>query len=672
MIHGRGIMSKRAPPLSTKDKAIRIGASAAIAGLTASFLISESIAAKFQNPNSFLAGNAKEKITLPVLQPVLAFHDFVETVNFPSLQLPDTPLEDNAPSLFARLRDRSEQLAKLTEISKPVPAIAEKTQVDTVKISAAAPLNPGKPAISIDKNNQRIRGKIVGADGDIGGYFEVGFYGKIDSSGNPVGYPLTQQILPSDLRNFSLEKLPGLVSGYLFARLVTIEKTIPEAGRKFFAYPQNPIVFAKNDRVADLEIPFVRESAKDTVVSVAAKTVQEKKVVKGSVGAMFAKRGSFLPVAGAEIKIRGTNISTSTNARGDFSLDVTGISGDVLLEFLKPGYLASIRKVSLKELSQNLTVEIASRDAIDQMAVSLGIRQSMSKSVFLGYARDKDGKALSNLTVQTTLKGEGPYYFTDEGFPSGQLSSLSKGTTSDGRLIIFNVEAGIGVVEASLGGESIAPAPISAVEGGGLVFKELEPIEQRVRGRIFSPVQSGNEKPQAIVGARMKVEGSSEWTTTDAFGAFELPNLRYLKGEDIALEMTADKFYTHHFQLKSGISYVDLFAFPSLYISGLAHSVDVQLDPYAGIVIGSMAKGKSLRIDALSDHSSKNGSRDFYFGANQVIKGSYGQTDARYGTFVVFNAPRGRTILQGLDNESKLKASKVLHTHASTVNVVLE
>ncbi|MGZ3713239.1 MAG: hypothetical protein ACXVBE_15855, partial [Bdellovibrionota bacterium] len=254
------------------------------------------------------------------------------------------------------------------------------------------------------------------------------------------------------------------------------------------------------------------------------------------------------------------------------------------------------------------------------------------------------------------------------GFPTSE----KKQTTTDGRFIFFNVDAGSGYVETSLNGETIVPIQFSSVEGGELSLKTLVPVSGAIKGRLFNPV-SGNKVLQAVAGARVRLEGSSDWSTTDSFGAFTIGASKWIRGEKAALEFSAEKYNNHRYTIdfekhKDGLN---LFAFPAKYIRSLARTMDVDLDPYTGIVFGKTS-GPAVRMDALADHSTVNGAKDFYFDGAGRLRSSHNMTDPKYGTFVIFNVPKGRSLLQGSDANGKMRYSDSVVASPSSVTVVMD
>jgi hypothetical protein len=340
--------------------------------------------------------------------------------------------------------------------------------------------------------------------------------------------------------------------------------------------------------------------------------------------------------------------------------------GTVYLEFLKAGYHPSLVAVATDGKSQAINVEIGSRDAIESIARRLGIRQSSNRGVFLGKAA-VSGEAVRGLSVQMSTKAEGPFYFGDNGAPSAQ----HKATTGDGRFIFFNVEPGTGFVESALNGEPIAPFVLSTVEGGELVTKVLTPTSGSIRGRLFNPVADrGGLQP--VTGARVRIEGSADWANTDSYGAFSLGPARWMSGERLALEFSAEKFSNHRYLLSPGQKKeLNLYAFPAAYLAKLGRSMDVEVDPYSGIVIGKVS-GPSVRIDAMADHSTVNAARDFYFDASGKLRGSHAMTDPAFGTYVIFNVPKGRTLLQGNDGKGVLRYSDSVISSPASISVIME
>jgi hypothetical protein len=116
---------------------------------------------------------------------------------------------------------------------------------------------------------------------------------------------------------------------------------------------------------------------------------------------------------------------------------------------------------------------------------------------------------------------------------------------------------------------------------------------------------------------------------------------------------------------------LNLFAFPANYLARLGASMDLDIDPYAGIVMGKVSN-ISVRIDAMADHSAVNSARDFYFDAMGKLKGSHSMTDPRFGTYVIFNVPKGRTLLQGNDSNGVLRYSDSVISSPASISIIMD
>lgn len=511
-----------------------------------------------------------------------------------------------------------------------------------------------------------VRGKVIGKATAEKGHFEVGAFAKIDQDGMPVGYPAAQKILPSGITDFSLRIPKKLDRAYIFGEFVS-NKT----GKRSLL-SSNQTVWNRNQN-GNVEFRF---GSTDTVSSIAAANMPNvsssnsfeagKMKISGTVSTLFVKSGS-IPQEDVVVKVRGRKEATRTDSSGRFQLDVPAATGTIYLEFLKAGYHPSLYSIRSKEAATGIQVQIASRDAVDQLARRLGHRQLTAKGVYFGKI-SKSGNSLKGSTVQLSLKAEGPYYFNEDGVIDRQLKS----TTSDGRFLFFNVEPGSGVVEVSDSGEAVAPFSLSVVEGGELSFRELSLVAGSIKGRVFNPVD-GTGKLLPISGARMKIEGSSEWTNSDSYGAFHLGPLRMVKGEPISLEFSSEKYNNHRYLVfpNEDPLGLNLFAFPANYLGRLAQSMDIDLDSTAGIVMGKVSN-LSVRIDALADHSPVNSAKDFYFDSRGKLRGSHTATDSRYGTYVIFNVPKGRTLLQGIDSSGSLRYSETVVSSGATISVIMD
>ncbi|NUM89121.1 MAG: hypothetical protein HUU37_07955 [Bdellovibrionales bacterium] len=627
---------------------IRVTASAAICGLSMSFLAGEIVAAGGGSvrwaplssvlPLEFPAARpARELIaTLERWDSVDGADDIEapsqDIVTIEDIRLAEARLPPPVPEERAEVQK---------ELERVHVAAAKVAVVDTVSQRAAAPE---------EREQAEIRGKIL-LEGEFGpGHFEVGLFGQIDAKGSPAGFPLAQQILKKDKTEFSLKAPREADEVFLFAQFYPDDTSAKEES---FGYASNPIK-SKPPGAASYDV-VAAPARKAATPARTAGTV----VIRGRVAALFAKINEGR-VQDAVVRLRGTSYATTTNRGGEFELKIPAFKGTALIEVIKSGFYPAIMELSGEARELERPIEIASREAIDQMAVGLGIRQRRASGIFLIQGPP-------SLTYQLSLKADGPFYLAPEGHPA----SGAKQATSDGRAIFFNVEPGVGHFEASGKGDAVAPATISVVDGGGLVVKRLNAADGRIRGRVFNPV-AGPEGMKPMAGVRVRVEGATDWAITDSTGAFEVPQTRFFQGETVTIEVSSEKIYHHRFSVKPGRPDLTLFVFPRDYLSRLAASVDVSLDPYSGMVLGGVGKGAALRMDGLADHSEVNNAKDFYFDEKGMLRGGAARTDPAFGTFVIFNVPAGRTLLHGVDSAGAVRHSSLVNASASVVSVVIE
>jgi hypothetical protein len=524
------------------------------------------------------------------------------------------------------------------------------------------PVHRKPAAMLVSDSGWSIEGQILGntAQNSEPGHFEVALYAKRDADGSPVGFPLVQQILPAGKTAFKLSVPAKIEHGFLFGEFVSAH-----GGKRTLVAPASNPWKRGVKQVAEL---FLRPD--DNVISTAAASMHEAPRdlfrVQGTVNTLFAPAGAPIPQEDVLIKVRGRKEATRSDSKGAFTLDLPKVRGTVFLEFLKAGYHPVILAVNAED-PKPLAVALASRHAVDQIAQRMGISQGSSRGIFIGRAVGADGAALHGLTAQLSVKADGPFYFDDDGQPNRD----ARGTGADGRFLFLNVESGVVYVDAAVNGEPVAPFALSTVEGGELVQKTLQPVSGAIRGRLFNPVSSA-PKLSPLAGARVRVEGSTDYVTTDSFGAFTIGPIRWMKGERIALEFSAERFNNHRYLINADNSGpLNLFAFPAAYISHLAQSMDVDLDPYAGIVMGKIT-GASVRVDAMADHSLTNNAKDFYFDSHGRLKGSHEMTDSRFGTYMILNVPKGRAILEGSDANGMLRFSESIQSSPSSVSVVMD
>lgn len=677
--------------VTIRQKMVRVCASAAICGLSVSFLLGEIVdqsAAKLRSwkPDPRLIP-AEYSFLKPIQsgallvnakkweEKLLAYNEGAQIDEIEIKTVQAAPLESHRAEVTQKESDLSNEeveaiLISIHEATRELAAVQKPPQ-DGLKDVVLASVKK-LPAETTEAHRDRkaeaedeaevwiISGRILTATSNIGrGHFEVGLYSKINPEGQPIGFPLVQQILPAGKLDFRLSIPARIQQGFLFAEYVSAKGRV----RSWIPAPVNPVVHNRKGVFAELT-----HTQDDTVASVSSSIKAETMRIRGIVTTMFV-RGEAIPQNDVVVKLRGRKEASRTNSAGEFSLDIPSVRGTIFLEFLKAGYHPMIVAVPANSKA-DVRVELASKDAIEKIALNLGIRQSSSKGVFIGKISGPQGTSLKDASVELSLKADGPYFFSEDGFPTTDL----RATSTDGRFIFLNVDSGAGFVEVHANGEALAPFQISFVEGGEMVFKSIIPTTGRIKGRLFNPIATSTGLVP-VSGARVRVEGGSESAISDSYGAFSLGPIRFVKDETIALEISAEKFYNHKFQMRSTESLFEkethLYVFPAEYVNKLATSMDIALDPYSGIIFGKVA-GPSVRIDALSDHATNNSARDFYFDKKGNLLGSHQMTDPRFGTYVVFNVPRGRAILNGNDAGGTLRYSESASLSASTINVVMD
>jgi hypothetical protein len=687
--------------VTIRQKAIRVCASAAICGLSFSFLLGELVD---QRASMLLDWKTDSRIfpaEYSVLQPVnagvnllspaiwqekfIAYNQISPATTQEDIVLVEAaPLREIEPVAEVHTQDVSMRevetiLMSIHQATRDLTNVAptnseeriytdQKQKLDlpieerSRAIIGAVEAAPAK-TLEIEKtlainSNWQISGKIL-TDSGTGlnaepGHYEIALYSKIDNEGNPIGYPLVQQILPAGVRDFHLVIPQAVKKGFLYGEFVAAKT----GKRSWFSAPVNPVLQSKSSVYA--EIIHRNEDKVSTVAATASRAATTK--ITGKVFTMFAK-GNSLAQSDVVVKLRGRKEAARSNADGSFILEVPAFTGTTHLEFLKAGYHPMVVQVNANE-SNELNIEMASREAIDKIASSLGIRQVSSKGVLIGRIGTKSS------TAQLSIKSDGPFYFSDQGFPGTD----KKGIGADGRFIFFNVEAGVGFLEIQNAGEAVAPVQISFVEGGELIYKALLLTAGKIKGRLFNPILTGNQLTP-VKGARIRIEGTTEYVVTDAYGAFTINSMKFIKSEELSLEVTAEKFYNHKYRLRAETKNlereINLFAFPADYINRLATSMDLTLDPYSGLILGK-AQGPAMRIDALSEHSPNNTAKDYYFDHRGKLLGSHQMTDPRFGTYIIFNVPKGKALLLGNDASGVTRYSDSISLNASSISVVMD
>lgn len=702
--------------LTFRQKLIRIACSASVCGLSFSFVIGEVVdreakqlrswavdpalipvnylptqpvlaaMSRFDNPawrENLVAVNNLAPAPSPIAlspEPTLAAADAVKTKSASVAKAPQASsvyIEPSLPmaevekllysihSATTKLMATPAMAGTPAEISAPVkPKLME----PVAPLAQRTPTSPApKPALRQEIGSTGVwflNGRILSTTSHDteAGHYEVGFYSKIDSEERPVGPPSPKQILPEGQTSFRLEIPAHVERGYLFAEFVSAK-----TGKPTLIMPSvNPWVRG-NREVAEL---FFRTEDKVSTIAaarVAPEVSRNAWRVQGTVTTMFVKGSAKIPQADVVVKVRGRKEAARTDRNGAFSIELPRMKGTLFLEVLKMGYQPSIITVNADE-TRPLKIEIASRHAIEQISQRLGTSQGNTRGIFVGQVVNPDGSGVRGMTAQLSIKADGPFYFDENGVTNRDL----KATSGNGGFLFLNVESGTGFLETSVNSEGVAPLQVSTVDGGELIQKTLVLNSGNLGGRIFNPVEAGG-KPMPVSGARVRIDGASEWVTTDAFGAFSIGPFKWFKGEKITLEVSAEKYNNHRYVVSAdGPSRpLNLFAFPAAYVNRLARSMDIDLDPYAGLIIGKVS-GPGMRMDALADHSLTNNAKDYYFDARGRLRGSHAMTDPKFGTYIVFNVPKGRTLLQGNDATGTLRYSEAVVATPSSINIQME
>ena len=599
-----------------------------------------------ENPLSIIYKNRKEKIIGRASSPKLhAINHFSQ--NLLKINSKDVFLGAKEKLTYVTLENTQKKLYTKDIVRRIQSAINKKDRNTSTKTSIAV-----NGLINFPVNNP-----------PRSGHFEIGFYEGIGRDGEPIGAPVVQSILKHGKINFSLN-IPINLEGYLFAFY-----SGDEYSKSWFGYPSK---ISLNRKVKAIHVQIPIEAS--NVVNV-SKT-NNFHIIRGRVNKMFYSETENPAIENVLVRIRGTKMTTQTDSDGLFELHMPKLKGSVLLEFLKLGYSPRIEKLTVtnKILSLSKVVELISTENINKMAALVGLEQASDRAVLIIKTTGKNkNEGLPGISMQLSLEAEGPYYFSNHGGIDDRIES----TSFDGRAIFFNVKKGVGFLETFILGENTVPTIVSSLGDMELIHKNLSFYNQKIRGRLLNPIKLTKEgNPSPIIGARVRISGSSQWTETDLFGYFELPDSLYVSGSKIILEFSAVNYYKHRYQLKipltfaKALSSVTLYAFPIKYINSMANSMSIKLNPNTGIIIGQAPKGKELQINTLLDHSNKNKSMDFYFDQEQNIQNHHFFTNRNYGTYAVFNIANGRGIIKGHDKTGTLRYSDIVHLSSSTITVL--
>ena len=503
-------------------------------------------------------GEKKEKLQLQALSTIKYFPKLLAKINNKNI-----------------LSENNKNLMRFSESLKPNKLGKRK---DTLRIAHSA-IERTNIKDSLEELFVNVSGLIyTPGDKKLEGHFEVGLYESINPYNEPIGPPLAQSILKQGETVFNLN-IPINTKGYLFAFY-----SGDEYSKKWFYHP-GELRFKKGVRQAKIQILAQEDYPKTTM------NKQEFSFLQGRVYEIFSQEGRKT-LKDVLVRLRGTNLTTQTDEEGHFKLKLPQANGQFLIEFLKYGYSPRVEEVYIRKGPNLLPapVELIHIENIDRMAEMVGLTQSPEKSILIVKARGENKEmGLPGISMQLSLSADGPYYFSQY----GEIDNRIENTSFDGKAIFFNVKKGVGFLETF-----------------ELIYKSFSFCEQKLHGKVLNPIQLTEEgEASPIIGARVRISGSSQWIDSDLFGYFELPNSLYACDSKIMLEFSTNGYYRHRYQLKipsnrrKKVKPINLYAFPINYINNMANSVNVKLNPNTGIIIGQTGLEKRLRMDTLLDHT---------------------------------------------------------------------
>ena len=138
------------------------------------------------------------------------------------------------------------------------------------------------------------------------------------------------------------------------------------------------------------------------------------------------------PLPGVSVQLRNSNLGTTTDATGKFTLSIPSQSG--VLQFSYIGY--QLQTVNLANAGTELTIKLQEEEGKLQEVVVTGIASSIKRSNLANAVSSVTAKELVGTTVQPTLDGAlygkfpGANISANSGAPGGGISLKLRGITS--------------------------------------------------------------------------------------------------------------------------------------------------------------------------------------------------------------------------------------------------
>jgi TonB-linked SusC/RagA family outer membrane protein len=180
---------------------------------------------------------------------------------------------------------------------------------------------------------------------------------------------------------------------------------------------------------------------------------------------------SGLPLGGASVKLKGTDIGTATNANGQFSLQVPDAGGVLVISYV--GYETKEVTVS-RAGSLKITLQQKETKIDEIVVIGYGTRQKKDVTGAISQVTSKDIEKSTAMTPELALQGRAPGIFVESGGgqPAARPTIRIRGSNTFGYSDPLYVIDGVPVYE---GGSGVTGGAIGDIRSPINIFSLINP-----------------------------------------------------------------------------------------------------------------------------------------------------------------------------------------------------
>lgn len=221
------------------------------------------------------------------------------------------------------------------------------------------------------------------------------------------------------------------------------------------------------------------------ILSFCMKGLAQQKVLRGRVMDASGKE----TLIGVSVRIKGTNIGTSTNSDGQFTLNVPSLDGTLVLSFMgyKPVEVAIAGKTNV-----NISMEEDANGLNDVVVVGYGTQKRKEISGSIASVKGAEIANLTTASVDRAIQGKAPgvQINSSNGLPGGATEVRIRGTGSinAGNEPLYIVD-GVQITSASRTVNLASSNPLSTINPNDI--ESVEILKDAAAASIYG-AQAGN------------------------------------------------------------------------------------------------------------------------------------------------------------------------------------